>query len=265
VINANDVIGTCHVLFITFDSLRLDVARAAAATGQTPHLAKLLPGGEWEDRRTHGTFTLPAHMAFFSGFLPVPSGPDRPGRLLACHSMRGTTITDHTYVFDAPDIVTGLRMTGYRTVCIGGVGFFSGQTRLGRVLPGMFAEAHWNPDTGVDCQESTRHQVDIALRVLATQSAGQRLFLFINIAATHTPTRGYVPGAQVDTWSTQLAALTYADTQLGCLFDGITSGPWLVLLAADHGEAYGEDGLCGHGIPHPVVWSVPYAETVLGA
>ncbi len=263
-INANELIGNTHVLFITFDSLRFDVARAAAHTGHTPHLDKLLPGGQWEERRTHGTFTLPAHMAFFSGFLPVPTGPDRPGRILACHAMRGTTITEHTYVFDAPDIVTGLDTIGYHTVCIGGVGFFSGQTKLGRVLPGLFTETYWDRSTGVDCPASTRHQVDIALRVLDRHTPDHPLFLFLNIAATHTPTYHYVPGAETDSWATQFAALAYVDTQLGRLFTALSAaGSWLVLLTADHGEAFGEDGFHGHGISHPVVWSVPYAETLI--
>jgi hypothetical protein len=34
-------------------------------------------------------------------------------------------------------------------------------------------------------------------------------------------------------------------------------------LCADHGDAFGEDGHRGHGIAHPAVWSVPYAETLL--
>ncbi|WP_329099622.1 STM4013/SEN3800 family hydrolase [Streptomyces sp. NBC_01439] len=263
-INANEIIGTHHVLFVTFDSLRYDVARATVHAGRTPHLEKVLPDGLWEERRTQGSFTLPAHTAFFSGFLPVPSGPSRPGRLLACYAMRGTTIKPRTYVFDAPDIVTGLSGLGYRTVCIGGVGFFSGQTKLGRVLPGLFQESYWSPETGTDCPDSTRHQVDLALKVLEEQEPGQRLFLFLNIAATHTPHHVYLPGESADSWESQCAALAYVDTQLGRLFEAMPArGPWLVLMCADHGEAFGEDGYTGHGIAHPSVWSVPYAESLV--
>jgi hypothetical protein len=266
VINANEVIGTHHVLLVTFDSLRYDVARATLNAGRIPNIAKVLPGGMWEERRTQGSFTLPAHMSFFSGFLPVPSGPARPGRLLACHAVRGTTITDHTYVFDAPDIVTGLAGIGYRTVCIGGVGFFSSQTKLGSVFPRLFQESHWSQQTGTDCPESTRHQVDIAVQVLQRQPVDRRLFLFMNISATHTPHHFYVPGQQADSWESQCAALAYADTELARLFAEMPRlGPWLLLLCADHGEAFGEDGHHGHGIAHPAVWSVPYAEALMRA
>jgi hypothetical protein len=266
VINANEVIGSHHVLFVTLDSLRYDVARATLHAGRTPNIEKVLPTGLWEERRTHGSFTLPAHVAFFSGFLPVPSGPKRPGRLLACHAVRGTTITERTYVFDAPDIVTGMSGLGYRTACIGGVGFFSNQTKLGHVLPGLFQESYWSPKTGTDSPDSTRHQVDIALNVLREQKEGQPLFLFLNISATHTPHYGYLPGETEDTWESQCAALAYADTQLGRLFEAMPhAGPWLVLLCADHGEAFGEDGHHGHSLAHPAVWSVPYGEALMPA
>ncbi|MGW6457564.1 STM4013/SEN3800 family hydrolase [Streptomyces sp. NPDC055078] len=265
-INANKVIGSHNVLFVTLDSLRYDVARATLHAGRTPNIENLLPNGLWEERRTQGTFTLPAHMAFFSGFLPVLSGPQRHGRLLACHAVRGTTITERTYVFDAPDIVTGLSGLGYRTVCIGGVGFFSNQTKLGRVLPGLFQESHWSPETGTDNPDSTRHQVDIALQTLREQRAGKPLFLFLNVSATHTPHHAYLPGETEDTWESQCAALAYVDGELGRLLTAMpAAGPWLVMICADHGDAMGEDAHHGHGIAHPTVWSVPYAETLIPA
>jgi hypothetical protein len=264
VINANEVVGKRNILFITFDSLRFDVARASLLAGMTPNLGRVLPGGRWEERRTQGSFTLPAHMAFFSGFLPVPSGPDRPMRLFACRANRGTTIGERTYVFNAPNIVNGLAGLGYRTVCIGGVGFFSGETELGRVLPALFQEAHWSPVTGTDCEDSTHHQVNIALEALRTQQGERPMFVFVNVPATHTPHHSYLVGASKDSWESQCAALSYADGQLGRLFDVLPHhGPWLVLMCGDHGEAFGEDGHSGHGIAHPAVWSVPYAELLL--
>jgi hypothetical protein len=37
-----------------------------------------------------------------------------------------------------------------------------------------------------------------------------------------------------------------------------------VVICSDHGTAYGEDGFAGHRLAHPVVWTVPYAEFLLG-
>lgn len=185
-----DIIGRDNILFITFDSLRYDVARAALHAG-----------------------------------------------------------------------LSGL---GYRTVCIGGVGFFSNQTKLGRVLPGLFQESYWSPRTGTDYPDSTRHQVDIALEVLRRNDR-KPVFLFLNVAATHTARHMYLPGETRDSWESRFAALAYADTQLGRLLAAMPGpGRWLIILCADHGEAFGEDGHHGHGIAHPSVWTVPYAENILG-
>ncbi|MGJ3559211.1 hypothetical protein ACR6C2_11670 [Streptomyces sp. INA 01156] len=52
---------------------------------------------------------------------------------------------------------------------------------------------------------------------------------------------------------------------MGRLLDGLTSrGRWLVIMCADHGDAYGDDGYHGRGIAHPVVWNVPFASWVQG-
>src|SRR4051812_24128091 len=75
-LDLHPVVGSANVLFVTLDCLRFDVAARALGTGRTPNLAAVLPAPGWERRETPGTFTLPAHLAFFAGFLPTP--PDRP-------------------------------------------------------------------------------------------------------------------------------------------------------------------------------------------
>ncbi|WSW29901.1 hypothetical protein OG698_46025 [Streptomyces sp. NBC_01003] len=79
------------------------------------------------------------------------------------------------------------------------------------------------------------------------------------IRATRSPVWHYL-GQSTDTVASQRAALAYADTHLGRLIDQLTArGPWLVILCADHGDAYGDDGFHGRGIVHPSVTTVPYA------
>lgn len=248
------------ILFVTLDSLRYDVARAARHAGHTPRLAELLPGGQWEERRTPGTFTLPAHMAFFSGFLPKLPHPCQPSRFWECRPPAFKEIDPGTFVFDAPNLLTGLELHGYRTVCVGGVTYFSRETPLGSVLPDMFQEDHWRPEFCSPVIDSTRHQVDHALTV-AGQYEGRPLFLFVNVSATHVP-HGHYLGDSADCWDSQSAALAYADEHLGRLIDGLTAPAkkrWLVIMCADHGEAFGEDGYHGRGIAHPTVMNVPFA------
>jgi hypothetical protein len=263
-IDAQAAIGSHNILFITLDTLRYDVACETLAAGETPTLGGLIPGGQWERRHSPGSFTYAAHQAFFAGFLPTPAEPGPHERLFAMRFAGSLTTGGKTAVFDAPDIVTGLAAQGYRTICIGGVGFFNKQTPLGSALPSLFAESHWNPRLGVTAYHSAREQVSLALARLEAAPADARAFLFINISALHHPNRIYVPGAKSDTRDTQRAALAYVDRELAALFAGLRKrGPWLCIVCSDHGAAYGEDGYHGHRLAHPTVWDVPYAEFIL--
>lgn len=263
-IAADRLIGTHDLVLVTLDTLRMDVARDALARGLTPNLARLLPGGAWEERHTPGSFTFAAHAAFFAGFLPTPARPGRHQRLFACRFEGSETTGPGTCVLDAPDLPAGLAARGYRTLCVGGVGFFNPATPLGRVLPGMFQEAHWSPELGVTDPRSTEHQVALAARRLGELPREQRVFLFLNVSALHQPNHHYLPGAAEDSPATQAAALGYVDAQLPTLFAALRRrAPALVILTSDHGEAYGEDGFQGHRLAHEVVWTVPYAELLL--
>ncbi len=263
-ISAHNLIGTHDILFITLDTLRYDVARDLLAAGRTPTFSALLPGQRWEQRHSGGSFTYAAHQAFFAGFLPTPAQPGRHPRLFAARFPGSETTTEQTYVFDAPDIVTGLAAQGYHTLCIGGVGFFNKLSPLGSVLPSLFAESHWRPDLGVTDPSSTAHQVGLAVDRLGRRPPGQRVFLFMNESALHQPNYYYVPGAAQDSLASHAAPLVYVDSQLPPLFAALQRrAPVLTILCSDHGTAYGEDGYSGHRLAHPVVWTVPYAEFVL--
>ncbi len=254
-----------NLLFVTLDTLRLDVARSALAAGETPFLQRYLPAG-WEARHTPGSFTYAAHHAFFAGFLPTPLAPGRHPRHFAARFPGSETTDTETVVFDAPDIVSGLAANGYHTICIGGVGFFNKQSPLGRVLPDLFAESHWTVEMGVTSADSTRHQITQAIHSLNALPRDQRFFLFINISALHQPNCIFADGATEDSPATQQAALAYVDSQLPPLFATLQRrGPTFVILCADHGTAYGEAGYTGHRIGHEVVYTIPYAEFILNS
>ena len=251
------LVGSHDVLWITLDTLRYDVAVEQWQRGGTPFLRELLPAG-WEERHTPGSFTFAAHAAFFAGFLPTPARPGPHVRPFSLAFHGSETTGPDTAVFDAADIPAGLRAAGYHTACIGGTGFFNGQTPLGRALPGLFDEAHWSPALGVTDPRSTEHQVDLALAVFGRHP---RAFVFVNVSAIHQPNRHYLPGADHDDVETHAAALRYVDGQLARLFQGLPR-PAAWVLTSDHGTCYGEDGYHGHRLGHPVVWTVPYAEGV---
>lgn len=261
----HDIVGHTNILLLTLDCLRLDVAQRCLEEERTPCLQKLLPAQGWQPRETPGTFTLPAHLAFFHGFLPTPLTPGPHLRLFALEFEGSETIGPRTFVFeDVPHIVMGFRRLGYRTLCIGGVGFFNKRNPLGNLLPSFFEESFWSSEVGVTCRDSTANQVQIALDWLGSLPRGVRTFLFMNISATHPPHAFYLPGATKDSLDSQIAALAYVDRCLPRLFSALRArGPCFCLLMADHGEAFGEDGRFGHRIAHPTVTTVPYADFVL--
>ncbi len=263
-IDARAFIGTHDVLFITFDSLRFDVAQAALERNLIPNLARVLPPQGWEARHTPGNFTFAAHQAFFAGFLPTPVAPGRHARLFAAKFQGSESTSSKTFVFEEASFPQALATRGYHTFCIGGVGFFNKETALSSSLTGLFEHSYWKQFMGVKYPESTKYQVAQAVNLLNELSDSERALLFMNISATHKPTRIYIKGATEESFETQLAALKYADSQLEILFEKFQSrGSTLVILCADHSEAFGEDGYFGHRVNHPVVTTVPYAEFIL--
>ncbi|CAM5584786.1 STM4013/SEN3800 family hydrolase [Streptomyces hirsutus] len=170
-------------------------------------------------------------------------------------------------MYDTPDLVSGLAKEGYRTVCIGGVGFFNRQGPVGSVLPGLFQESHWEPEFGVASPTSFEAQVTRAEEVVRELPDEQRLFLFVNVAALHQPNWFHLPGAipaDGDSRATHAAALEYVDRHIGRLFAAASSRRrCFAVVCSDHGTR-GDDGYTGHRIGHPSVWTVPYAHFLLG-
>ncbi|GHA77238.1 membrane protein [Streptomyces termitum] len=261
------VVGSHDLLLVTLDTLRYDVAAELAAAGRLPNLARHLPGGRWERRHAPGSFTYASHQAIFAGFLPTPAEPGPHPRLFAARFEGSETTAGGTYVYDSPDLVSALAAEGYRTVCVGGVGFFNGRPPLGSVLPGLFQESHWEPSFGVASPVSFEAQVARAEEVVAALPRDRRLFLFVNVSALHQPNWFHRPGAtreDGDSRESHAAALEYVDRHVGRLFAAASSRrSCFAIVCSDHGTAYGDDGYTGHRIGHEAVWTVPYAQFTL--
>jgi hypothetical protein len=260
------IVGHRDLLLITLDTLRFDAAQSCFERGELPVLAQHLPPAGWEPRHTPGSFTYAAHAAFFAGFLPTPARPGPHPRLFALDFEGSETTAAETWVFrDRADIVSGLRDAGYRTICIGGVGFFNKRNPLGSQFPDLFDESHWNPGFGVTAVDSTQRQVALACeRLRSDELRESRCFVFINVSALHQPNRHYLPGAERDGYDSHCAALRYVDGALAPLFAALRErGGAFAIVCSDHGTAYGEDGYHGHRFAHDTVMTVPYAHFLL--
>lgn len=262
-----EVVGRDDLLLLTLDTLRYDVATELAAAGRLPTLSAYLPQGRWDERHAPGSFTYASHHAIFAGFLPTPATPGPHPRLFAARFAGSETTADGTFVFDEPDLVTALAGRGYHTVCVGGVGFFNKRGALGSVLPGLFAESHWEPEFSVASPTSFEAQVACAERTVAAVPADQRVFLFLNASALHQPNWFHLPGATRDAGDsreTHAAALEYIDAHVGRLFDAMRARRrCFAIVCSDHGTAYGDDGYTGHRLGHESVWTVPYSHFFL--
>ena len=262
-INMSKLVGQVDLLMITLDTLRYDAAQSAWKDGRLKTLGPYLGDSGWECRHSPASFTYAAHQAFFAGFLPTPSQPGLHPRLFASKFAGSETTTDATFSFEQPTLPEALAAHGYRTICVGGTGFFNPTTSLGGVLPSLFQEAHWYPELGVADRQSEIHQVEQAQRSL--EAAGKkRTFLFINISAMHQPNWFYLGDKQQDTLKSHTAALVAVDAALKSLFETYRErAKTFCIMCSDHGTAYGEDGYFGHRLAHEVVWNVPYKEFML--
>ncbi len=252
-------LGQSDVLILTLDALRYDVAATTLAAGRTPVLAGLI--GSWERRHSPGTFTLPAHQAFFAGFFPTPPGPGPHPRSLALRFPGSRSVDTHTLVLPGESLMRAYAAHAYTTLCFGGTGFFDPRTRIGAALTRDFDEVHFERSFGVSSRSASARMFRAAATRLADLPAQQRCFIFLNAAATHPPTRRFLPGARAESPETQAAALADLDAALPLLLDALRlRGGALGVICADHGTCFGEDGYAGHRVAHPSVWEVPYAE-----
>jgi arylsulfatase A-like enzyme len=264
-----DMVGTHDVMWIVLDSVRFDVAQRAHERGETPNLSSLIPRG-WECRHSPGTFTLPSHSAMFSGFLPTPKERPKSGSIAAPRMPGIDALSADTFLFDEAGIPQALAARGYRTVCIGGVGFFANIIPITKLLPSFFQETFWKPRYGPGRRDAIGAQWKVAQQVL--EETEQPLLLFMNVATTHHPTAMYLEGATDSTpesVESQAASLRFADQELAPLCEALLARrfqrPTVLILCSDHGDAFGEDGLWGHRLSHPTVLNIPYAHIVLDA
>ena len=261
----NEIVGTCHVLFVCIDSLRYDVEKAEQDRGTTPVLNRY---GAWRKCQAPGNFTYPSHQAMFAGFLPVDVGvrdmKQREKLFFSEDIGMGRRAPEGAFSFRGATFVEGLGQVGYETCCIGGLSFFDKRTDIGKVMPSYFKHSYWNPSFGCKVKESAANQIDFAVGKVAEVPQNCLLMMYINISAIHYPNYFYIEGSTRDSVEAHGAALRYVDGELGRLFEAFQNkGDTFVICCSDHGTCYGEDGYWYHGFNHPIVGTVPYKHFIL--
>lgn len=227
-----------------------------------------------------GTYTLPSHMAMYYGFLPHAFSPEplynRYHQQLwrICH--RNVLVKPLvTFPLGTRNVVCGFRERGYFTVGLAAMDWFRDAPSL------QDGFAHFEV-TGT----GARRQHERLIQLLTKRAARRPLFAMINYGETHSPFRhegmSEVPRAGDDpftlrrlfnqqhapradwefdqaSFARQVACAEYLDAQTQTLLDFVErrGRPTTVVLCADHGECFGEQGLYGHAFYHEKVMEVP--------
>ncbi|WP_210249531.1 hypothetical protein, partial [Methylobacterium sp. WL7] len=168
---------------------------------------------------------------------------------------------------DGRDIVYGFRNKGYLTLGTGAVGWFDPQSPVSATLIGGFENFFFAGGRGIVTQ------VDWLSRALDRQAREDKtrdIFSFVNVGETHVPyhfdgaswsveDNPCVPFQRVDRRTDcrerQRLCLEYVDRILAPILQRFMHAT--ILVCADHGDCWGEDGLWEHGISHPMTLTVP--------
>lgn len=275
-----------NVLFVTLDACRFDTTQIA----HTPFFDSL---GGFRMARTHGDYTFPAHMSFFMGYLPSsvsghsfePYYNSDVKQLWRLSSGRQRPTETCGIVLNGMNILDGYRNLGHYVIGSGGVRWFRHQA-----LTGLFDDFRFYGKTDLNSVFQFRHEDEFPLShqaELINMIEDKKYFMFLNCPETHVPydigTGALVRGLEplIDEcksiWgfkfskeqlldvgysdlrimhNAQVAALEAVDGKLKSLVDALPT-PLLLVITADHGECFGEDGHWGHGYPHKTVMEVP--------
>ena len=259
-------------LFITFDSLRWDVFDGA----DVPFLRSL---GSWHKALTHGTFTLPAHMAFFSGKLPVVVGAgeylDTVWRVTSKRELVRARSLWRMMIPESPNdtlvqlagrnVIEGFNILGYVTIGTGSVEWFNDCHTTSLPLVQDFAHYAFRGGSGQSTLAAAEMQLEWVKRTIEAVDLEQPLFLFMNFGETHhpfpSPPDEYSRASESPfgdhalCFERQTRALVYLDKLLSnfCFMSRFTC----MVMCGDHGTCFGEDGLWGHNVAHPKVLEVP--------
>ncbi len=279
-------IESLNIVLLTLDACRFDsVARA-----RTPVLDAI---GPLRRAASPATFTLPAHMSIFSGYLPnVIEFPllDYYSRekyqLWRLSRAKQKPRDGYGLLLQGDTIIEGFKNAGYRTVGAGGVRWF-----LTKTLTREFDDFRfWGPRDYADWFALRQHD-DFALNhideLASLVTPYDRWFLFVNCLETHAPYNNGVdevdPAVQdvirraEPIWAgrmthelttnitdsdfktlhrAQIRAVEVVDQIIGRLIECLPH-PFVIIVCGDHGEAFGENGRWGHGFPCDAVLQVP--------
>ncbi|MBL8138713.1 MAG: sulfatase-like hydrolase/transferase [Acidobacteria bacterium] len=223
-----------HLLLVTIDTLRADrVGAYGYAPARTPHLDALAARGLVATRAyAAAPVTLPSHASLLTGRYPPAHGARHNGVAMG---------------EGLPTLATVLKSAGFATG--GFVSAFPLDRRFGLAAGFDVYGDRWAraADGRPADERAGQLTVDEALAWRRT-TGDARMFLWVHLFEPHAPYGDVASGRPLgDRYDDEIAE---ADRQVGRLLEGLGAAraETLVVVTADHGEAFGEHGEIGHSL-----------------
>jgi len=251
------------ILFVTLDSCRYD----AFVEARAPNLKSLAPLCR---AQSPSHFTYGSHAAFFMGFTPGDASRLEPyvnpkyAKIFRMEGGGAGSPAPPYLELSGRNIIDGLNNAGYCTIGSGAVNWFNPERPTGRVLSVDFDQFGFAPGPNLKSQLAW---IDARL---AQVPSGTPSFVFLNLAETHVPYS--YDGAPWDVEHNPCAAFGEQNDATECRRRQVACVEWCdrilepllerfakdsVIVCADHGDCWGEDGLWEHGVSHEKTLEVP--------
>jgi arylsulfatase A-like enzyme/Tfp pilus assembly protein PilF len=231
---ASQPVRARSLLLVTIDTLRMDrVGAYGDASAGTPAMDRLAArGARFANAFAVTPITLPSHASMLTGRYPAGHGARHNGMRID---------------LAVPTLAESLSRAGFATGAF--VAAFPLDRRFG-LIKGFQTYSDTMPrgaDGRLANERPGQRVVDEALAWLQ-RNRGDRFFLWVHLFEPHAPYGDASAGRTAE--QRYAREVSEADRQAGRLIDalGADLSSTLVVVAADHGEAFGEHGEIAHSI-----------------
>jgi tetratricopeptide (TPR) repeat protein len=232
--------GRLNVLLVTLDTTRADrLGCYGYVGGKTPNLDALARGGVlFQNVYAQVPLTLPSHCSIMTGTTPLTHGIHNNGGYVL--SPERTTLAEM------------LKARGFRTAAF--VASFSVDSRFGLDQGFDLYDDSFEAGLPLKSANSERRADTVAALFSAWLDGqdGEPFFAWVHFFDPHLPYRPPAPYDREFSSNPYDGEIAFMDEAVGAVVGKLRemnlAGRTLVVLAGDHGEAFGEKVETGHGV-----------------
>jgi arylsulfatase A-like enzyme/tetratricopeptide (TPR) repeat protein len=232
--------GNLNVVLITLDTTRADrLGCYGYAQGRTPNLDAVARNGVlFSNAYAQVPLTLPSHASLMTGLNPAAHGVHNNG----------------TYILSSEKATLAkiLKANGYKTAAF--IASFSVDSRFGLDQGFDLYDDNLQENSPFKALNSERkaEQVFAPFAAWFDTLKEEKFFCWVHFFDPHLPYSPPVPYSDQFAGRPYDGEIAYVDFLIGSIMRKIREknilGRTLVVIAGDHGEAFGEKGEAGHGV-----------------